>query len=288
MNRKGNTPIILLIVLILIFLALASGGFYLFQKERVHNLELQDSMEEIKTKQRITEAKLKESEKQVADLQQKLKDAKTQIDTLSGTLNQEKQTRTETQAKLEQLSSDFELQKELRADLEKRLSQAQDDTRSVQAQLSELTSQKTELEAKVRELEVKTQNIELGKIVVAPPETAVPVSAKGKKQKSAPASKQQQQQQQQVKSTKEAATAVSGGQEGKVLVINKDYNFVVINLGTRDGVEVGTPFSIFRGNKYIGDIKVEKVHDAMSAAGFVTDGLKDIVNEGDKVVQKVK
>lgn len=284
MDRKGNTPIILLIVLILIFLALASGGFYFFQKERVRNLELQDSMEEIKTKQRITDSKLKESEKQVADLQLKLKEAKTQIDSLTSALNQEKQTRTETQAKLEQLSSDLEQQKELRADLEKRLSQAQDDTRMVQAQLSELTNQKVELEAKVKDLEVKTQNIELGKIVVAPPEAASAASrAKGKKQKSAPAPKQLQ-----VSAPKEVAAPVSSSQEGKVLVINKDYNFAVINLGSRDGIEVGTMFSIYRANKYIGDIKVEKVHDAMSAAGFVTDGLKEKVNEGDKVVQKAK
>lgn len=286
MNRKGNTPIVLLIVLILIFLALASGGFYLFQKERMHNLELQDSMEEIKTKQRITEAKLKESERLVSDLQQKLKEAKQQIDSITGTLNQEKQARAETKSRYDQLTADFEQQKELRADLENRLNQAQEDTRSVQAQLSELKNQKTELEAKVKELEVKTQNIELGKIVVTPPQAPAPAPVKGKKQKPAPAQKQQQPQQQAV--AQAAAPAAVMGQEGKILVINKDYNFVVINLGSRDNIEVGAMFSVYRGNKFIGDLKVEKVHEAMSAAGFVTDGMKDKVNEGDKVVQKAK
>jgi hypothetical protein len=76
--------------------------------------------------------------------------------------------------------------------------------------------------------------------------------------------------------------------EGKVLVVNNDYNFIVINLGNKEGVEIGQLFSVYRGNKYIGDVKVEKVHDSMSAAGFVTPDIKDKVNEGDKVVRKNK
>jgi hypothetical protein len=284
MKQRGSVPIIILIVLILIFLALASGGFYLFQKERVRNLELQDSMEEIKTKQRITETKLKDSEKNVLDLQTKLKEAKTQIDALTAELQQEKQSRTETQSKLEQLSADLDQQKEARLDLETRLQQAQDETRSVQSQLQDLNSQKSDLEAKVKELEEKTQNIELGKIVVAPDAA----QASGKKKEKKPAAKATPQAQEPAPQAKEAEASAKGGQDGKVLVVNKDYNFVVINLGSRDGIEVGKEFAVYNNGKYLGDVKVEKVHDAMAAAGFVTEGLKDKVSEGDKVIPKSK
>jgi hypothetical protein len=73
-----------------------------------------------------------------------------------------------------------------------------------------------------------------------------------------------------------------------VLVVNKDYNFAVINLGSKDGVALGNEFAVYRNNKFIGDMKVEKVHDAMSAAGFSSGDMKDKVSEGDKVVQKAK
>jgi hypothetical protein len=62
----------------------------------------------------------------------------------------------------------------------------------------------------------------------------------------------------------------------------------VINLGSKDGVALGNEFAVYRNNKFIGDMKVEKVHDAMAAAGFSSPDMKDKVNEGDKVVQKAK
>jgi hypothetical protein len=62
----------------------------------------------------------------------------------------------------------------------------------------------------------------------------------------------------------------------------------VINLGTKDGISSGDVFSIYHNNKYVGDAKLEKVHDSMSAAGFLSEDIKDKVSEGDKVVQKVK
>ena len=61
---------------------------------------------------------------------------------------------------------------------------------------------------------------------------------------------------------------------------------MVINLGRKDGAAVGDQFSIYHGNQYIGDVKVEKVQEAMSAAGFVSDEAKNNVKEGDRVIKK--
>ncbi len=72
------------------------------------------------------------------------------------------------------------------------------------------------------------------------------------------------------------------------MVVNKEYNFVVINLGSKDGVSLGDMFTLVRGKSSIGDIKVEKLHDSMSAAGFISEDLKNKVREGDKVVKKAK
>ena len=73
-----------------------------------------------------------------------------------------------------------------------------------------------------------------------------------------------------------------------MLVVNKDYNFAVINVGSKDGVRVGATFSVYHDAEYLGDVKIEKVHDSMAAAGFVTAALKNKIGEGDKVVQKKK
>jgi len=62
----------------------------------------------------------------------------------------------------------------------------------------------------------------------------------------------------------------------------------VINLGSKDGVNIGDIFSVYRGNKYIGDIKVEKIHDSMSAAELVSSDIKNKIKEGDKVLEKTQ
>jgi FtsZ-interacting cell division protein ZipA len=281
MTSKAGVPVtIILIVSIIIVLSLAVSGFYLFQKERTKNIELQDQIDEISTKQRITETKLKESEKLISDFQVKLKDAQIQIDTLNNGLQQEKTARQEALSKIEQLRVDLEQQKGFRSDLENKLNQAQKDVRKTQAQLKELDSQKAELELKVKNLEKESENVELGKIQVVPEAAVAPAKGQAKRAQ-APALAAAA-----VTQKKVSAPAVSGP-EGKILVINKDYNFVVINLGARDGVDTGNTFSVYHINKYIGDVKVEKVHDSMAAAGLVSGDINKI-SEGDKILQKVK
>jgi preprotein translocase subunit YajC len=281
MTRKAGVPItIILTVLIIIVLSLAASGFYLFQKERTKNVELQDQIDELSTKQRITETKLKESEKLISDFQTKLKDSQVQIDSLNSGLQQEKTARQEALSQIEQLRTDLEQQKGSRLDLENKLSQAQKDVRKTQAQLKDLESQKTELDLKVRNLEKESENVELGKIQVVP-EAPVAAPAKGKAKQAQASAKTTPSAQK-----KESAPAASGP-EGKVLVINKDYNFVVINLGARDGIDIGNTFAVYHNNKYIGDVKVEKVHDAMAAAGLVSGDINKI-SEGDKILQKGK
>jgi len=81
--------------------------------------------------------------------------------------------------------------------------------------------------------------------------------------------------------------ALNRGIEGKVLVVNKEFNFAVINLGSKDKIKVGDEFAVTHAGNYIGDIKVEKVHEGMAAAGFAV-ALKDLIKENDLVAQKIK
>jgi chromosome segregation ATPase len=287
MNRKGNVVTIVLTVLILIALAVAGGGFYLFQKEHAKNLELQGQLDEINTRLKATESNLAESKNKITDLQLKLQEGNVQIETLSRDLKEEQAGRQDALAKLEQIKADLDEQRASRADLENRLNQAQEDGRKTLEQLKQLESQKKDLEVKVNELEAKTRDIELGKIVVSSaPETTTPVSQPVKKSKKTKAAAKAQTKPVTL-TTKSKEAARPAAVEGKVLVVNKEYNFAVISLGSKDGVAVGNEFSVFHGGQYIGDVKVEKVHDSMSAAGFISAD-KTKITEGDKVTPKAR
>ena len=275
----SRAKVIVLIIAIFISLSVAFGAFYLFQREHARNVVLEATLDELTAKQKASDAKLMDAQKSLAGLESKLKDTNNQIDTLTVQLQQEKAAKEEALAKIDQMRSDLDQQKASRADLENKLNKAQNDLKAIQARVGSIESEKAALESKVKDLEAKS-NVELGKIVVNPEAVAAPKAqddkskGAGKPAATTPAVK------------KEEAKAVA--LEGKVLVLNKEYNFLVMNLGNKDGIAVGDTFAVYRGDKYIGDVKVEKVQDAMSAAGFASDDVKNNVKEGDKVVKKIK
>lgn len=273
MNRKGSIVLPVLIILIVISLSAAAGSLYLYQKEHAQNIALQENIVDLNKRQSITEEKLAESKKIAADLQLKLQEAKDKLDSLAEEFTQEKTKYNETSSQLEQSKSDLEKQKSLRQDLESSLSQVQDEGKKIKEQLKIIQKQKTELEEKIKNLEAGATGVELGRVIVnnevnAEEKTITAIPKIEKDQKKIPSL--------QVKKL-----------EGKIMVINKEFNFAVINLGSKDKIDLGDEFSVISpsGNP-IGDLKVEKVHESMSAAGFSPE-IKDVIKENDRIVKKL-
>ena len=275
MSEKVKSPIAIFIILILVSLSFAGTGFFLLQKEKTKNTSLQEELDSLKIKQNAAETKLEEYKKTISQLDFKLKEAQTNIDALSSALEQETKAKQEALDQVQQLKTDLQQQKGLRTDLETKLEQTQKSAERAQAQLKEIESKKAELEAQVQQTQAQSrtqaQGVELGTIVVGPEGGSVSGQATSSLSAEQPKEK-----------------AIISSLEGKVLVVNKDYNFAVINLGSKDGVNAGDVFALYHNNKYIGDIKVEKIHESMSAADFTSASIKDVVSEGDRVVQKAK
>lgn len=275
-NRSSGKATILLVVLIIISLGLAGGVFYLFQQEQAKGLKLQDELEETRARYTIAEEKVKESESTIKQLDLQLQDSKNKVDTLTGELKQEQEAKKAAQDQLEQVKSDLTTQKSLRVKLEGELNLAQSALKKAQAQLKESEGKKDLLETKIGTLEQKAQkedsDVELGTIVVAPDAQATALALTNPVTQKAT-----------VAGTQRPSVSAS---EGKVLVVNREYNFGVINLGSKDGVVIGDIFYVYHGNKYIGDIALEKIHDSMAAAGFTSANVKNKIAEGDRVVKK--
>ena len=281
-----NKTKLVIIGLLGISLVTLAGGYYLLSQEKTKSLTLQSEIDSLKEQQEIYKKKLDESKKLTVSLETKLQEAKSQVDKLSMDLAQEKANKQEVQSQLEYVSSDLEKQKGLRSDLEKKLSKTQADAKSLEEKLKELDTKKKELETKIQDLESQAKKVELGTIVVAPEQ-----SAKSQvKEPSVKPKEVKKEAKKEVKKETKAAEPVKtiASLEGKVSVVNADYNFTVINIGAKDGVNLDDMFAVYSNNKYIGDIKVIKVHDAMSAADFLSADLKDKIAEGDKVVRKNK
>ncbi len=73
--------------------------------------------------------------------------------------------------------------------------------------------------------------------------------------------------------------------EGKVLVVNREFGFAVMNLGSKDGIASGTIFSVWKQDKEVGKVQVERIYENMSAANIIGEPQKGQIQEGDSVRQ---
>ncbi|MFN2507626.1 MAG: hypothetical protein ABR589_02515 [Chthoniobacterales bacterium] len=71
---------------------------------------------------------------------------------------------------------------------------------------------------------------------------------------------------------RKAASGVPG-LRGTVLAVNQAYNFVVLNLGGRQGVEPNSEMLVLRGGTLIGKIRISSVEPATAIGDIITNSL---------------
>jgi septal ring factor EnvC (AmiA/AmiB activator) len=78
----------------------------------------------------------------------------------------------------------------------------------------------------------------------------------------------------------------SPGIRGTVLAVNPAYNFVVLSLGARQGVEPNSEMLVLRGGSFIGKIRISSVEPATAIGDIITSTLARgvQVQPGDTVV----
>lgn len=80
--------------------------------------------------------------------------------------------------------------------------------------------------------------------------------------------------------------AVNLGIRGTVLAVNQAYNFVVLNLGGRQGVEPNSEMLVLRGGSAIGKIRISSVEPATAIGDILTSTIRRgvQVQPGDTVI----
>src|SRR5436190_1479597 len=70
-----------------------------------------------------------------------------------------------------------------------------------------------------------------------------------------------------------APGANNAGIRGTVLAVNPAYNFVVLSLGARQGVEANSEMLVLRGGAFIGKIRISSVEPATAIGDIITSTL---------------
>lgn len=272
MAEKSKGPVIILIILLILSLGAAALGFIGLQNEKQTSSRLLQEKEDLQRSE-------KSAKKEIARLNEQIEELKTERDQRQARIQEyeaviakaKEDLDTEKTAKEEALSEIAKSKEEL-ASLKSAKEAVESELKTVQSSLGELKGQlatiqkakeeesKKAVSSKSKDQESKTQDVQLEKIVIASSDAAGPAGSQGASQ----------------------AKAL----EGKVLVVNKDYDFVVVNLGQKDDINLADTLEVFRNDKKIGEMKIEEVRDAMSVATPSTKDIMRQIKEEDKVVRK--
>ena len=272
-------PIIMAVIIVT--LIIVAGSIYSsYTQEKTHRISLQKKLDDVTKEKKALEAQLEISKKQIAEQTSKLTENDRQIKVLTVDLDSEKQAKQKTMAELEAAKSDLDTTKkdldsakQLKGDLEAKLSKSELDLKNLQSKLNELEGVRTKLETKIKDLEAATNEVKLDKIVVTNTEGDASSNT------TEPAKPTE---------ASQAKSKDSGKLEGKVLVVNKNYDFIVINMGQNNGVVAGDTFSIYQADKLLGTATVEEVRPTICVANLAKPEIKDQIKEGDKVVKTQK
>jgi len=74
------------------------------------------------------------------------------------------------------------------------------------------------------------------------------------------------------------------GLSGKILVVNPDWNFVVLDIGSDSGLVQNAEMLVHRGEKLVGKVRISSVQKNLSVAEIINDWGKAPIQEGDCVL----
>ncbi len=258
-------PRISTILLVIAFLTagVAAANFYVAEtKEKADHLQTKSELKKVTQLKETLELEKEELTKTKTALEGQVaaltKDAKSRADELAA----EKRAReamtnqlTQKESELKRFREQADQERKEKQGISEELTRTKQSVQSVNNELKTLREAKEALEKRVKEM-LAARAKEAEQIVVKPAAGSSPVLSSGSTMAVAPL-------------------------QGKVLVVNKEFNFVVINLGSRDGIKKGSRFAITRDGKPVVTAEVEKLYDNMSAATLLSEEKKSEVKEGD-------
>jgi len=162
-----------------------------------------------------------------------------------------------------------------------------------EGQLAQIVTEKTQLEAKLRDKEAEVLALQK-QVEEKQPATANPgapstvelqAQLEDARQQLDVAEREKSLLSEKVETVRERSTQLEDekkrraiahrkvGVQGKVLAVNQAYNFVVLNLGGRNGVEAHSEMLIVRDGTFIGKIRISSVEPATAIGDIITSTL---------------
>jgi predicted RNase H-like nuclease (RuvC/YqgF family) len=179
------------------------------------------------------------------------------------------------------------------------LATAQGDLDKAKSQVTELTSQVTAKETQITQLtaDVQAKDAKITELSSAQTGTAAEPAAEVQTQlqeKETLITKLQadldsartQTEELRKKEQDRAALKMRDGLQGRILAVNQAWNFVVLDLGDRNGVINNAELLVKRGSQLIGKVRITSVEPSTSIADIVANSVPGglVIQPGDNVI----
>jgi len=83
--------------------------------------------------------------------------------------------------------------------------------------------------------------------------------------------------------TVSSSSASETAGDTRILTVNRKFNFIVINIGLKDGLRMGDKVEVVQGDTQKALAQVEKIYDKFSAATLLSEDKGNPVHEGDTI-----
>jgi hypothetical protein len=269
LNKAGKTLSIFIVLTYILLISSTSIGFYLYRLEQRLHKSTEAELGVSRADGLKLQAQLKDVQGQLALAQDKNKEADQKINSLldeqdlnEGLRNALKK---ENAVLKEQMVNIDKSKQKIKADLDDsvvKLSQyqgllkvAQDKSKELEARLEGLLQTNKGNETKIKELQADMKAYDQ-----RPPEKQIALD--------------------------KIVVNSQDGTKGGILSVDTDAEFVIFNLGLKQGVKPDDVLSVYREGKYLGDIKATRVQDEMSAADIIPPLSSSEIRKNDTVILK--
>lgn len=267
-QRGAAVALIVVSAVAVLSLIAAVAAFYMGEQERQKRIGLEQELTLVTAAKNAAQAELDQVKAEKVKADEELARLRQDALALTSELAAQKEANAKVtkdlqdkQDEIAKVTKDLQKERGDRVTLSEELTKAKGDYQQLKEELEQIKSDKASVENKLREVGAK-QTVELEKIVVKKDQPAAAAAAGPSLGPDVPSAQQL---------------------AGKVLVVNREFDFVVINLGKTSGAQIGNVFEVVRGNDVLGKVKIEKVYDSLSAAAILPDSAKEQIHEGDAV-----
>lgn len=290
-NNSGKTITIFVVLTIILLASSTSIGFFLYSKAAQQQKQTQSELDLSRNAEMKMQAELKEAKRQLTIAADKNKEADEKINNL-----------------LEEIDLNEGLRKELKTEnvsLKESLENAKKEKEKMKAELDAAQARVDGAQSKIDEAEKRYKEVQELYKLEQDKANALQSSVKQLEEFKAQAEEKIQTMKGDLKGFNphmpqdepvasrdnkvqldKIVVDPNDGARGRVLSVDKEAEFIVCNLGMKKGVKVGDILSVYRGEEYLGDVKVSRVQEELSAADIIPPFSSRKVRKNDNVVFK--